>query len=173
MQFNHDNMTGVFLAADVVNAASSSDPLQRLGEAFERHEIRGREALQLFVDGLLDWAVCLRGVFEGVDARARCDEVNALLATGASKGVYLTTHDGLDPHLHFAPEGDGLLARVRAVTAGGLAIFLTESRGARLGVCSRRGCGQVFVDVGRNATRRYCSTRCGNNDAVDRYRQRA
>ncbi|PPF43422.1 hypothetical protein C5B85_13695 [Pseudoclavibacter sp. AY1F1] len=173
MQFNHDNMTGVLLAADLVNAASSGDPAERIGEAFERHEIRGRDALPSFVGELLDWAMHLRGVFEGLDARARCEKVNALLEIGASRGVYLTTHDGLDPHLHFAPESDNLLARVRAVTAGGLAIFLTESRGVRLGACARGGCEQVFVDVGRNATRRYCSPRCGNNDAVDRHRRRS
>ncbi|MBS3180429.1 MULTISPECIES: CGNR zinc finger domain-containing protein [unclassified Pseudoclavibacter] len=172
MQFNHDNMTGALLAAELVNAEASNGPEARVGAALELHGIRGRAALSTFVDGVLEWARLLRRVFEGQDARTRCDEVNALLALGASKGVYLSTHDGLDPHLHFAPDSDDLLARVRAVTAGGLAIFLTESRGSRLGVCSRRGCEQVFVDVGRNATRRYCSTRCGNNDAVDRYRQR-
>ncbi|WP_372487659.1 CGNR zinc finger domain-containing protein [Agromyces atrinae] len=81
-------------------------------------------------------------------------------------------HDGLDPHLHFAPDSDGLASRVRAATAGGLAIFLAETRGARLGTCRRIGCDRAFVDLGRNATRRYYSTRCGNTDAVARHRAR-
>lgn len=85
--------------------------------------------------------------------------------------MFLTTHDGMDPHLHFAETSDGLVERVRAVTAGGLAIFMTEAAGGRLGTCARSGCNKVFADTSRAGRRTYCSTRCGNADAVQRYRQ--
>ncbi|WP_327493897.1 CGNR zinc finger domain-containing protein [Dietzia psychralcaliphila] len=63
-----------------------------------------------------------------------------------------------------------MVERVRAITAGGLAIFAVESEGGRLGACLRSGCPEVFVDTSRNGGRRYCTARCGNHDAVQRHR---
>ena len=82
------------------------------------------------------------------------------------------THDGLPPHLHFAFSDDDLLSRVQAFTAGSLAIFTVEAEGLRLGACARAGCDRVFADTSRNGRRAYCSARCGNTDAVHRYRNR-
>jgi len=62
--------------------------------------------------------------------------------------------------------------RVRALTAGGLAIFITEAAGGRLGTCARDGCPKVFADTSRGGRRAYCSARCGNAEAVMRYRER-
>ncbi|WP_258070848.1 hypothetical protein [Pseudoclavibacter sp. AY1F1] len=63
MQFNHDNMTGALLAAELVNSGASDGPEARIGAPLELHGIRGRAALPTFVDGVLDWARLLRRVF--------------------------------------------------------------------------------------------------------------
>jgi predicted RNA-binding Zn ribbon-like protein len=168
MRFAHANMTGVLLAADLVNGSTSSDG--ELEELLRDHDIRKPMIDQGQAGELRAWALQVRGVFAAPDARARVATVNALLAQGAG-GVYLTMHDGLPPHLHFTPEHDDVVARVRAVTSGGLAVFAVESEGERLGVCARVGCGLVFVDTSRNGRRAYCSARCGNTVAVARHRQ--
>lgn len=170
MQFNHDNMTGPLLAAELVNLAGSGAWTVREARAIlERHQIR-RAGLTASSSGeLKDWSRRLRSAFEAADVEARCGRINALLDAGTAH-TYLTTHDQLRPHLHFASDDEDVVARVKAVTAGGLAIFAVESDGGRLGLCARPGCDTVFVDTSRNGLRSYCSTRCGNNHAVQRYR---
>ncbi len=172
MQFNHDNMTGPLLAVDLVNLAGTWWTVDAAQKILREHQIR-RAALTVSSSGQLrDWAVRLRSAFEDVDIDARCRAINGLLEAGTAR-AYLTTHDQLRPHLHFASDDDDVVARVKAVTAGGLAIFAVESDGGRLGVCARIGCGTAFVDTSRNGLRSYCSARCGNNDAVQRHRKAA
>lgn len=170
MQFNHDNMTGVLLAADMVNLGASADwcagPVQAL---LRSHGIRRPDVTQAQCAALRGWAWRLREVFTAPDAGARCGAINELLGEGAAR-VFLTTHDGLRPHLHFTPDDNDVVARVMAVTAGGLALFTVESGGQRLATCARPGCGTVFVDTSRNGRRAYCCARCGNHDAVRRHR---
>ncbi|WP_327748101.1 CGNR zinc finger domain-containing protein [Streptomyces europaeiscabiei] len=113
----------------------------------------------------------LRPVFEASSQAERCQNMNVLLADGAGS-VHLTTHDNLRPHLHFASDTQDLPSRVKAVTAGGLAIFALEAEGERLGVCALGSCRTAFADTSRNGRRAYCSSRCANTDAVRRHRHR-
>jgi predicted RNA-binding Zn ribbon-like protein len=136
------------------------------------HLLRSPRITPKYQDELRERAVRLQMVFAAEDQAARCSAVNALLAEGV-RPVFLTTHDGMLPHLHFADASETLVDRVRAVTAGGLAIFMTEAAGERLGVCALRDCGRVFADISRGGNRAYCSAWCGNADGVRRYRGRA
>jgi predicted RNA-binding Zn ribbon-like protein len=170
VQFDHHNVTGVHLAVALVN----------LEEPWDRAELV-QVLLEHWVERVdLDARVCaelrqlvgrLRPVFEAVTAEARCEAVNTLL-TGHGGTAFLITHDGLPPHLHFASSDDDLVSRVRAFTAGSLAIFTVEAEGLRLGSCARTGCKTVFADTSRNGRRAYCSSRCANGDAVQRHRRR-
>lgn len=113
----------------------------------------------------------LRRVFLADSEKSRCDAINELLDAGTSR-VYLTTHDQLKPHLHFVYDDNDVVARVKAATAGGLAVFVVEAEGSRLGGCQRLGCTEVFVDTSRNGRRTHCSAKCGNYVAVQRHRGR-
>ncbi len=172
MQFNHDNMTGPLLAADLVTLAGRGWSRAAVAELLAVHAIRRRELSEEACERLRLWAAKLRTAFTARSVPERIEAINALLAVGTSH-AYLTTHDELRPHLHFAAENDDLVARVQAVTAGGLAIFSVEAEGARLGACERDGCPAVFVDTSRNGRRSYCSTTCGNYEAVRRHRATA
>lgn len=165
-------MTGPLLAADLVNLAGRGQWTAEEARAIlDRHEIRRSALSSASSEQLRRWSSRLRSAFEPADVDARCGAINELLKAGTSR-AYLTTHDQLRPHLHFfASDDDDVVARVQAVTAGGLAIFAVESDGGRLGICVRPGCGTAFVDTSRNGRRAYCSARCGNNDAVQRHRQ--
>lgn len=163
-------MTGPLLAADLVNLArGTSWSVAGLEAVLAQHHIRRRSSLGGAADELRGWAGRLRTAFSASDARKRCKAINALLENGTAR-AFLTTHNDLGPHLHFIPEDNDVVARVKAVTAGGLAMFTVEAKGSRLGVCARHSCGTAFVDTSRNGLRKYCSTRCGNYDAVHRHR---
>lgn len=172
MQFNHDNMNGVWLAEELVNMLEGDAwgaPV--LEDLLKRYLFRQAGLTEVDGQELREWAIRLRSVFDAPDDDVRCAAINALLEQGVRR-VFLTSHDGLLPHMHFADTGDTVVERVRAMTAGGLAIFIVEAGGARLGACARAGCRQVFADTSRSGRRTYCSVRCGNADAVHRYRDR-
>ncbi|MFE4613138.1 CGNR zinc finger domain-containing protein [Streptomyces niveus] len=170
MKFEHDNMVGVHLAVSLVNLESDgswgSGSLER---TLREYAIRRARVTDVADAEIRAWARRLRPVFEAASQDERCVRVNALLADGAGS-VYLTTHDGLRPHLHFAPDGQDLQSRVRAVTAGSLAVFTLDAEGERLGVCALDSCRTAFVDTSRGGRRAYCRARCANTEAVRRHR---
>ncbi|ADG78518.1 Zinc finger CGNR domain-containing protein OS=Tsukamurella paurometabola (strain ATCC 8368 / DSM/ CCUG 35730 / CIP 100753 / JCM 10117 / KCTC 9821 / NBRC 16120 / NCIMB 702349 / NCTC 13040) OX=521096 GN=Tpau_1905 PE=4 SV=1 [Tsukamurella paurometabola] len=171
MQFDHDNMTGVRLTVDLVNLRGDGGWTgDRVAEVLRGHEIRRIELDGGVVRDLGVWSDVLRAPFHTTTVGDRCEAVNRLLAEGTA-GIYLTAHDDWRPHLHFTPESESLLGRVKAVTAGGLAIFTTEAEGGRLGSCAREGCSRVFADTSRGGRQSYCSSRCANTDAVRRHRR--
>ena len=43
---------------------------------------------------------------------------------------------------------------------------------SRLDRCASDDCDDVVLDLSRNRSRRYCSTTCGNREAVAAYRAR-
>jgi predicted RNA-binding Zn ribbon-like protein len=170
VQFDHHNMTGVHLAVALVNLEEPWDQA-KLEQVLLEHWMERVYLDAGICDELRELAGRLRLVFKAATAGARCEAVNALF-TAHGGTAFLTTHDGLAPHLHFASSDDDLVSRVQAFTAGSLAIFTVEAEGLRLGSCARTGCETVFADTSRNGRRTYCSSRCGNSDAVQRHRRR-
>ena len=101
-------------------------------------------------------------------------EVVALL-NGLLGEVPLRSHiadHGLGPHLHRGEQGAGLVDRVRANTALGLAAAVYEHGVERLGRCRAAGCDRVDADVRRGPRRRYCTRACQNRSSVAAFRAR-
>jgi predicted RNA-binding Zn ribbon-like protein len=98
------------------------------------------------------------------------DRLNALLAL-ASPRPYATDHDG-ELHLHYARPDAGALEQLTTTVAMGLSQVVVQHGWQRLGVCSAEGCGNVYVDTSRNASRRYCSNTCASRSTVAAYRAR-
>jgi predicted RNA-binding Zn ribbon-like protein len=119
----------------------------------------------------MGWRARLREAFRA-PGEARVRLVNALLAETATR-PYVSTHDGEPPHLHYADERADVVTRVRAVTAAGVAVAVTEVGPERLGRCAAPGCELVFVDVSRNGRRAYCSRRCATRVNVTVHRARS
>ncbi|WP_078631905.1 CGNR zinc finger domain-containing protein [Streptomyces resistomycificus] len=169
MQQNHYGRLGAVLSADLINLPElSAASIQALLEA---HEIRRPEVEDADVEGFGRWRDHLAWVFDARDSAERCSAVNDLLVEATIR-PWVTTHDGLQPHLHFVPDSADVLSRVKAVTAGGLAFVLCWEGGERLGRCMRSACSRAYVDTSRNGRRRYCTARCGNTEAVMRHRSR-
>jgi predicted RNA-binding Zn ribbon-like protein len=109
-------------------------------------------------------AAAIRAVFEAM-AAGRTDTaarlVNEMLA-GSGARPRLDRHDGEPWHLHFHGAEESLVISWAAGCATGLAVVLGSEQHGRLGVCTAPRCDRVFVDISRNATRRFCSTSCQN-----------
>ena len=116
----------------------------------------------------------LRVVFEraaagDIDACAR--RVNALLAEYRA-APQLIRHDDEPWHVHFHSEDAGLASRWGATCATALAVVLSNGTLDRLGICPAAGCQNVYVDVSRNGSRRFCSGGCLNRTKVSAFRAR-
>jgi predicted RNA-binding Zn ribbon-like protein len=96
--------------------------------------------------------------------------LNALLALASPK-PYATDHDG-ELHLHYARPDAGAVEQLTTTVAMGLSQVVVQHGWQRLGVCSAEGCGNVYVDTSRNASRRYCSNTCSSRSTVAAYRAR-
>lgn len=169
MQFNTYGGNGAQLAAALASAVEPT--AQTLTEVLKSQRITDPEVREQDVDALARWCRRLRPVFGERDQQHQVDLVNGLLAEGTTR-VHVATHDGHPPHLHYQGEDDDLVSRVRAVTAGGLAVAVCGAGGARLGRCGRSGCPIRFVDTSRNGRRRFCSVGCANRVNVARHRVR-
>lgn len=118
---NHYGRLGAVLSADLINLPEmSAASVQSL---LEEHEIRRPAVVDADVDGFRDWRDQLARVFGSTDAAEQCSAVNDLLVAATIR-PWVTTHDGLQPHLHFVPDSADVISRVKAVTAGGLAFVL-------------------------------------------------
>ena len=82
----------------------------------------------------------------------------------------LSRHDGEPWHLHFTSAAG---TEWGAGCATGLAVVVDSQATGRLGVCRAEGCDRVYVDVSRNASRRFCSESCLNRTKVAAFRARA
>jgi predicted RNA-binding Zn ribbon-like protein len=157
---------GVGTAVALVNLPDGT----ALAEVLAAFNFRVDELTADGAEQLRGWAGRLRGVFTAADQSAATDVVNGLLAD-VPMGPHISDH-GLGPHLHYAVPGAGLVDRVRANTAVGLAFLLCEYGHARLGVCTAEGCDRVYADVSRGPRRRFCGKTCLNRTTVAAHRSR-
>jgi predicted RNA-binding Zn ribbon-like protein len=116
----------------------------------------------------------LRLVFTAA-ARADVDtaaaELNGLLARHPAH-PYLSNEDGRW-RLHHHPADAALVPMWTAICAEALARLIGAGYADRLGVCGRGGCGRVFIDESKNASRRFCSTACQNRVKAAAFRRRS
>jgi hypothetical protein len=84
----------------------------------------------------------------------------------------LVRHDGLDYHLHVADPQTPLPDRIAAETAMAMIDLIRSDELSRLSTCADENCDGIVLDLSRNRSRRYCSTTCGNRNAVAAYRAR-
>jgi len=169
VHFNTYGGNGAELAAALVNATDFG-PAAVAGtlsaHAMWRTSVTAAQAAELAA-----WARRLAPVFGESDLAVQVGLINELLEITASK-PHISTHGGLEPHLHFYSADADIVSRTKDVTAGGLAMAVCFSDGRRLGRCDRTGCATVYVDTSRNGRRRFCSLACANRVNVAAHRAR-
>ena len=173
MHFNTYGGAAAVLAADLVNLVGSGVfEREEVAAVVRRHAPSLPEPTSSEAVRIMQWAECLDSVFGEESAQRQADLINGLLHQAASR-PRISTHHGQPPHLHYHGDGDGVVNRVRAVTATGLAYVLCHDGGHRLGRCADQRCRQVFIDVSKGGKRRFCSTQCANRVNAARHRSRA
>jgi predicted RNA-binding Zn ribbon-like protein len=121
----------------------------------ELHSVRGR----------------LEEVFYARDEETATSLINDLLEDYEVK-PYLTDHDGRW-HMHYAPKDSPVGRRVASDVVMGLAALIADFGFDRFGICAADGCADVFVDMSRNKSRRFCDDVCSSRTNVAAYRARA
>lgn len=179
MLINHDTRFALDGVVDLINTAPDGDSpdaladIPALRDFVERNNISGVGELTAAdlraVRSVRDQFV---QVFAAQDTRSAARQVNALVAH-AGTTPQLTDHDGYDWHVHyFAP--DASIADHLAADGGmALGFLLVGRERERLRRCAAPDCRKAFIDLSRNRSRRYCSSRtCGNRLHVAAYRAR-
>jgi len=123
---------------------------------------------------LAELAGRMRIVFEAAhagDLDRAATEVNALLVDTNAR-PQLDRGKDRPWSLHFHGPNDEFANGWAAGCAAGLAIALGSDLAGRLGVCAAPQCDRVFVDVSRNAQRRFCSPQCQSRVKAATHRAR-
>ena len=84
----------------------------------------------------------------------------------------LTRHDDFDWHIHAIDQQAPLDTRILVESAMAMVDVIRADEMSRLAICADDTCEGVVLDLSRNRSRRFCSTTCGNRNAVAAYRAR-
>jgi predicted RNA-binding Zn ribbon-like protein len=176
--------TGLIVAVELVNALAithasgrpveTADPLAAVSEILavdpaSLDRLRPRD-----VPDLAALAEQMRAVFadlagDGLDAAA--GRLNDLLA--AHPAHPHLAKEGGRWRLHHHPTDVALVPMWTSICAEAVARFLGDGHAERLGTCAADDCDRVFVDLSKNASRRFCSTTCQNRVKAAAFRHRS
>lgn len=105
------------------------------------------------------------------DDTAAADLVNSLLREGHAL-PQVVRHDDLGYHLHATPATAPLVDRMAVEAAMAVVDVIRHGELTRLLTCAPDTCHDVFVDLSKNRSRRFCSTTCANRTNMAAYRAR-
>ncbi len=129
-----------------------------------------RRGTRTELDAVRELRPRLRRAWE-VDEAGLVDLVNNLLRQGSAL-PQLVDHDGFGWHIHATPPDAPLQTRMSVEAAMALVDVVRSGERDRLKLCAREDCDDVFVDLSRNRSKRFCDATCGNRENVAAYRAR-
>lgn len=97
--------------------------------------------------------------------------VNSILLE-ANALPQLVRHDTFDWHIHAIADDQPLADRMLVEAAMAMVDVIRAEDHSRLSVCADESCESVVLDLSRNRSKKFCSTTCGNRNAVAAYRAR-
>ncbi|MET3960710.1 putative RNA-binding Zn ribbon-like protein [Marmoricola sp. OAE513] len=174
MIFAHDTEASLLAAVELANSELEPDTLTSVDELetfYARHGYTGslrRDQAEL------DEVRAIRSPLRRLLTSDRDDAVtlvNEMLAT-AGAVPQLVRHGDLDWHIHAVDDSTALQTRINVETAMAMVDVIRADEMSRLAVCADDDCGGVVLDLSRNRSRKFCSTTCGNRNAVAAYRAR-
>lgn len=179
MLFTHDtelNLTFLQALLDTVAEASESgtDELATtadLAALLSRWSFTGRiDRDEPELAGVRETRDRVRAIW-GADEAEVVAWVNETLAE-AKAVPRVVDHDGIGWHIHAIGDDAPLAKRILVEAAMAFVDVVRAGRLDRLRDCEADDCAGVFVDLSKNGSKRFCSTRCGNRMAVRAYRAR-
>lgn len=174
MVFTHDTTMALQATIALVNTEQPPDTLTIIADVDEwylEYSYTGRR------DGNraeLDALRGLRPVLRNLLTSERDDAaglVNTMLVEAGAL-PQLVRHEPFDWHLHAVSSEAPLVTRVTVEAAMAMVDIIRQDELSRLGVCADADCSGLVIDLSRNRSRRFCSTTCGNRNAVAAYRAR-
>ena len=175
MPFTHDTELALRCAVALVNSASEPDTLTSVREldAFmRRFQYTGRhDRTRGELEAIRALRPRLRELLTAERDRA-ADLVNALLREQGAV-PQLVRHPSQDWHIHATSPDEPLATRIIVESAMAMVDVIRADEMSRLAVCADAACDGIVLDLSRNRSRRYCSTLCGNRNAVAAYRARS
>ena len=174
MLFAPDTEWSLRAAVELVNTAEEPDTLtsfEQLESWWTAHQFTGRhdrDATELAA--LRSVRAELRTLLTS-DRDTAAEIANAMLAE-ARAVPQLVRHDELDWHIHAISSAAPLDRRVIVETAMAMVDLIRADELSRLSVCADDHCDGLVLDLSRNRSRRFCSTRCSNRNAAASYRER-
>lgn len=174
MTFAHDTEPALAAAVELVNSAEEPDTLtevDQLAEFFVRHTYTG---VRTGDPAELAAVRALRAPLRRMLTSDRDTTVRLINETLAKHRALpqLVRHGDVDYHVHAVPLDAPLPVRVAVETAMAMIDLIRSDELSRLSLCADPTCAGVVLDLSRNRSRRYCSTACGNRNAVAAYRAR-
>ncbi len=166
--------TGLFVAAELVNRVAGDADLSDLREilAVDPPSLAALEARH--AKGFAALAADLRAIFDAChldDIDAAAAGLNDMLADHPARPHLAKDPDGTWRMHHHSADAE-LVPMWASICAEALARLIGEGGSHRIGTCERPGCGQVFIDVSKNGSRRFCSVTCQNRVKAAAFRRR-
>lgn len=177
MAFTHDTDVALQYAAVLVNTmptdtrAEGLPTVAALVSQLEEWDWTGRmpttreelETVQRVRSRLREYWEC--------DLERAVEITNGLLRDGDAR-PRLVTHEPLGWHVHATADDAPLASRLAVDTAMAMIDVIRADELDRLKVCDADDCSDVYVDLSRNRSRKFCDGTCGNNANVAAYRAR-
>jgi len=174
MLFAHDTEANLQAAVALVNSGQEPDTLTTLAELddfFRAHAYSGWSSRsRADLDALRELRPRLRELLTSSRDRAVALTNEALAQAGAVP--QLVRHDDMDWHVHAIADDKPMAERILVETAMAMVDVIRSDELSRLAICADDTCDGVVLDLSRNRSRRFCSTACGNRNAVAAYRAR-
>ncbi len=174
MVFTHDAEVSLQAAVTLVNSAEEPDTLtshEDLDAFWTEFGFSGRrDRTRKELDEVRGLRPRLRDLLTS-DRDTAVQLVNAMLAEHRAV-PQLVRHDPFDWHIHAVSAEATLAERIVVETAMAMVDVIRADEMSRLETCAADDCDDVVLDLSRNRSRRYCSTTCGNREAVAAYRAR-
>jgi len=172
--FGHDTECALQSSVVLANSALPPDTMttvEDLDAWFEEFSFSGRrDGDERELREVRELRPVLRELFTS-DRDHAAAIVNGMLEE-AKALPQLVRHDAFDWHIHAVPLDAPLVTRVAVETAMAMIDVIRADEMSRLGICADDDCEGIVLDLSRNRSRRFCSTTCGNRNAVAAYRAR-
>lgn len=172
--FAHDTIGSLQAAVALANSLAEPDTMttvEDLSAYYVEHEFSGSHRKS---EKELQAVRAIRELLRRLLTASRQEAVtivNEVLAAHPHT-LRLVRHDRLDWHVHALDDDAPLADRILVEAAMAMIDVIRADEHNRFGVCQARECEGLVVDFSRNRSRRYCSTACGNREAVAAYRAR-
>jgi predicted RNA-binding Zn ribbon-like protein len=172
--FTHDTEVALQAAVTLVNSAEEPDTLTSVADLDRVWDEFGYTGRRDGTRAELDAVRALRPRLRELLTADREDAVTIVngMLSGARAVPQLVRHDTFDWHIHAVEPEQPFDRRIMVETAMAMIDVIRADELSRLAVCDDDTCGGLVLDLSRNRSKRYCSTTCGNRNAVAAYRAR-